>query len=163
MAGLLALTSATLCAQEQTITWTAALIWLGIGLACCAFCRMFLRLLERKRDAINWRILRLWWPTIMLICGWILALLISLGQEGSWLEVVGGIFVLVNLPAWLILAVMIEILGLVHLPVWINILVCSVTLWGGDYLFICWAERRAWSNVPLSLHLTTNVHPKPQT
>ncbi len=167
--GLLALLGRTLFGQEGQgiqfdpretgelpLNWKSLLLGLLLALACCGLWKIVMWFLESIRTAVNWTRVRIWWPTAMLVWGWLLFALFSKTEFWrSALDAVFFVFGTLNFPALLIVGI---VMGLfdesVHAPVWARLLAGSLTLWIGDYFLVRLAEWQAWKNVRVSLHLS---------
>jgi hypothetical protein len=59
------------------MTWKTVLIGLLLALACVALWKVLMWLLESRLSAINWPKVRLWWPTALLVCGWVVLAMVG--------------------------------------------------------------------------------------
>jgi O-antigen/teichoic acid export membrane protein len=141
---------------ELTLDWKTLLIGLLLALACCGLWKLLMWLLESRRAAVNWTKVRIWWPTAMLVWGWVLLALFARNESwGSAFDAVLFVFGLLNFPVLVVVGMLVGLLNqTVHPAVWVQLLVGSLTMWSGDYLLVRLAEWRAWINVPVSLHLS---------
>jgi hypothetical protein len=133
--------------ETGQMTWRGMLGVFAVVAACYGIWRLFLWLLERRRDRIPWNVIRLWWPTVMVAAG-----LLILALPSNLVERSLAVFAAVNLPALVVTGL---VLGLVEdAPVSIRISVGSVTMWAASYAFIRFLEWRAFLRAPVRLDLT---------
>jgi hypothetical protein len=138
---------------ELSLSWKTALIGLA-AIAYCGLWKLVMWLLVSKRSAGNWKKVQLWWPAAMLVWAWTLALLNRWDSAGlAWVAVM-AMFGLLNFPVLLVMGPLIGVLDQAfHQAVWVNLLLGSLTIWGGNYLLVRLAEWRIGEKVPVSLHL----------
>jgi len=128
------------------------LIGLLLALACCGLWRLLIWFLEGMRAAINWTKARLLWPTAMLVWGWMMLGLFFQRESWGWaFDAVLFSFGLINFPVLVVVGVLLELFN--QPAVWVQILVGSAAMWAGNYFLVRLAEWRAWTNVPVSLHI----------
>jgi len=141
---------------ELTLDWKSALIGLLLALACCGVWRLFMWLMESRRAAINWAKVRIWWPTAMVVWAWVLVAMLTRNESwGSAFDAVLLVFALLNFPVLVVVGLLAGLLNeTVHAAFWVQLLVGSLAMWSGNYLFVRLAEWRAWINVPVFLHLS---------
>lgn len=137
---------------ELTLNWNTALIGLLLALTCGGLWKLLMSLLEARRAVINWPRARIWWPTAMLAWGWLILAMFSRSESWGWaFDAVGILFAVLNFPALIIAAAILESFG--QPTIWLRISVGSLAVWCAAYLVVRIAEWRAWINVPTSLHL----------
>jgi hypothetical protein len=88
----------------------------------------------------------------MVVWGW--AMLAMLSKSESWglvFDVLAAIYAVVNFPALIAVAAVLESSG--HLAAWHRFSIGSLVMWVCCYLLVRLAEWRAWINLPTSLHL----------
>lgn len=140
---------------DEQYSWQSMLMVLVVCVALCLLWKFLLKLLEAKRSTIEWHKLRIWWPTAMLISGWMVVVLVTQVESHGWfLNVIGFAFATINIPALALIGVVLGLLNeTLDLPVWLRLLVGSVALWIGNYMTVRVAEWRAWIDVPVALNL----------
>jgi len=113
--------------------------------------RLFIGFLESRRAWIPWRRIQYWWPTAMLVWGWIVAALVVRNECSEWLcDAFVSVFGVLNLPVLLVVAAVFGVLQ--QAGSWERLLAGSVAMWGTWHLLLRLAEWRAWINAPISVH-----------
>ena len=132
-------------------TWSDYLIGTGIALAGCWCWWWLVKLLERNRSRVNWRVVRYVWPTTAVAVGVLIKI------AGQWLPdfALGCALVLLlafNPPAFLGMA-----LGAALSPFdmsdWRAALVVPPFGWICSYAAARFLEWRAWRDIPIALGL----------
>lgn len=137
---------------ELTFTWKTVLIALLLALACCGLWKLLMWWLESRRAAINWPKVRLWWPAAMLGWGWVILAMFTKRESWGWVfDATLGVFGVLNFPALLLVAAILESVD--QPAIWVRVLIGSSGMWATNYLMVRLAEWRAWINVPVSLQL----------
>ena len=137
------------------VTTEDALNLLLVALALVGVWKLLVWFLESRRESFNWEKARLWWPAGMTFLGWAMLGLVNHGESFQPVSgVVLSVFVLLNLPPLLIVAMMVRLLdNTFHAPLWAQLVAGSMTMWSSEYLLVRLAEWRAWSNMPVVLRL----------
>ncbi len=140
---------------ELTLNWQTVAVGLLFSLGCYGLWRLLIWFLETRRARIEWRRVQYWWPTAMVLWGWIVVALFARNESSSWLfNAHFWVFSVVNFPVLLLVAAVLEVL---HQPSsWQRLLVGSIAMWVGWHLLVRLAEWRAWINAPISLNLAEN-------
>ncbi len=118
------------------------LIGLVVALTSVGLGRLLMWQLESMRASINWRKVRLWWPTGMLFWSWAMLGIPEMRIHGLVVDFVVFLFRLLNFPA---LAVIAMALGLMFRtpqlpPWWLVAVLGSGVVWGANYLIVRLAE-----------------------
>ena len=136
----------------MNLTWQGVLGGLLFALACGGAWKLLTWFLESRRTRIRWRRVRYWWPTAMLVWGWIMFGLFARNESPGWLfSALFVVFGLMSFPGLILTAAIVGPFD--QLAPWLRALTGSIVMWVGWYLMVRLAEWRAWTNAPISLHL----------
>jgi hypothetical protein len=136
---------------ELTLSWQTVLIGLALALACCGLWRLFIWFLESRRPVV-WTRARIWWPTAMVVWGWVVLVMFSKSESWGWgFDAILAIYAVVNFPALIVVAAVLESSG--HLAAWQRVAIGSPVMWVCCYLLVRLAEWRAYINVPTVLNM----------
>ena len=136
----------------MNLTWQGVLGGLLFALACGGAWKLLTWFLESRRTRIRWRRVRYWWPTAMLVWGWIMLGLLARNESPGWLfSALFVVFGLMSFPGLILTAAIVGPFD--QLAPWLRALTGSIVMWVGWYLMVRLAEWRAWTNAPISLHL----------
>jgi hypothetical protein len=87
-------------------------------------------LFESRRSSIAWTKLRVWWPSGMLVCGWLMLSLFSRNEsQGSFFDAVLFVFVLLNLPAVVAVGMLVGLMNETFgIPIWARVTIGSIVM-----------------------------------
>src|ERR1700682_1598068 len=135
-------------------SWQSLLGHFIVGFALYGFWRGFTWLIERRREKTNWRRLRHFLPTTMLVLAWLMLGIgdrISPQEDSVVFDLLTLVFVIVDLPAIVVFAVLAQCFD--GITPWERPFVSSLCLWFVWYAILGFAEWRAWAYVPVSLDI----------
>jgi hypothetical protein len=100
---------------------------------------LFVWVLERQRENIQWGQLRIWWHLAMLAWGWAILGLAKAGAPDCLVGIGSAVYMFLNLPALVLIGLTFELL-----PDPLRIVCGSMAVLVGGYGMVCWAQWKAW-------------------
>jgi hypothetical protein len=119
--------------------------------------------IARRRDRPNWRIVRYWWPTSIVALDGLLVLLVNVGRPEGWLDILGTVVVLANIPTLPAVYPLVFLVDNFHLGDWSAAAIAAPVLWLAWYAIIRFLEWRYVCGAPLSIGSKATYSPLPQS
>jgi hypothetical protein len=134
--------------------WQRLPVFALIALALFAYWRAARWFIDRRRDRPHYKLVRYWWPTLMVGVGGLAVLSENALRNnfGDWaVELSWGVAVFLNLPAALVALIVGPIIVTLNLTNWTAGAVTAPFLWLAWYALIRFLEHLSFRAAPISL------------